>query len=93
MNNKKQDICIIKHAKQLISARLALEPSFHLFLSINNELDYLFDVLEGRTDDKSRLQNIKLGTYAVKEFEESDPELSEILKEVYYIVHNMLKSF
>jgi Tsi6 len=46
---------------------------------------------EGKEKDKNRLKEINLGLYGVREFEESDPELSRILKELQYIVDEMRK--
>lgn len=79
----------VKKAKQLISSRLKAAPDFVLFQSIDAQLDYLLSILQGCSSDRSKLKGISVGTYAVHEFEESDPDLAQELKKVQYIVYKM----
>nr|WP_174505707.1 immunity protein Tsi6 family protein [Acinetobacter sp. Marseille-Q1620] len=81
---------VIQEARQLTLSRIQIAPDFIIFQSINNQLDYIQSVLEGKCG-KEKLKDINLGLYAVREFEESDPEFSEALKKVQYIVYKMVK--
>lgn len=60
-------------------------PGFEVYASVLNQLAYIKAVLEGRERDKSKLHRLTLGSIAVKEFEESDPDLSRALKDAFYI--------
>jgi Tsi6 len=48
-------------------------------------------VLNGEEKDKSRMKDIIVGHYAVREFEDSDPELAAILIAVQSIASKMSK--
>ena len=70
----------INKAIQLTKERVSMAPDFAIFDSVLNQLNYLKAVIEGRVD-RSRLNKIIVGHYAVHEFEETDPEYSRALKD------------
>lgn len=41
--------------------------------------------------DRSRLRNVMVGLYAIREFDDSDPELSVALKDVQFVADQMAK--
>ncbi|WP_431355036.1 immunity protein Tsi6 family protein [Enterovibrio norvegicus] len=79
----------ILSAKQIISERLKIAPDFTIYQSIQAQLDYILSIVNGSSTDRSRLKDINLGIYAVREFEDTDPDLSRSLKEVNFIVYKM----
>lgn len=81
----------IEKAIEVTEQRRRAAPSFPIFESVETQLVYLRRVLAGEERDRSRLREIILGVYAVKEFEESDPELAALLKEAQLIAANMAK--
>ncbi|WP_299490903.1 immunity protein Tsi6 family protein [uncultured Shewanella sp.] len=83
------NIEIVRQTKELIKLRLKQAPDFVIFKSIEAQLDYVLDILEGNTMDRSKLKDINVGHYAVHEFEESDPELANKLKKIQYFVYKM----
>ena len=89
MNVNLDKVETVTQAKKIISSRLNSAPDFVLFQSIDAQLDYLMDIVKGDSNDRSRLKDINVGTYAVHEFEESDPDLAQALKKVQYIVYKM----
>ena len=48
-------------------------------------------MLRGNEKDRSRLKNIIVGHFAVREFEESDPELAEALNAAQAIAFKAAK--
>lgn len=68
-----------------------MAPSFDLYASIVNQLEYILKVLKGEEKNKDMLKNIIVGTYAVREFEQSDLELAELLIKVQAIALKMVK--
>lgn len=64
-------------------------PGFEVYVSVLNQLNYIKAVLEGREKDKSKLHQLTLGSIAVKEFEESDPDLSRALMDAFYIASQL----
>lgn len=69
----------VDRALELARARLSTAPTFEIFASAVAQLEYLSSVLCGDETDRSRLKNIIVGHFAVREFEESDPEFAEAL--------------
>lgn len=69
----------VENALALARIRLSAAPNFELFASSVAQLEYLLSVLQGKEPDRSRLKTIIVGHFAVREFEESDPELAELL--------------
>ena len=50
--------------------------------SVAAQLNYLIDLVEGRTDDRSRLKKINLGVLAARGIEDLDSEFADILHSV-----------
>ncbi|WP_300443455.1 immunity protein Tsi6 family protein [Zoogloea sp.] len=69
----------VERALALARVRLRKNPEFEIFTSTVAQLEYLLSVLRGDERDRSRLKDIIVGHFAVREFEESDPELAEAL--------------
>lgn len=84
------ELKIVTDAKQLINNRLKIAPEFVLYQSIDNQLDYLLELLQGSNLDRSKLKKINLGRYAAYEFEQSDSQLADELMEVQSIVNKMI---
>ncbi|MBJ7310786.1 immunity protein Tsi6 family protein [Rugamonas sp. CCM 8940] len=81
----------VTKALELARARLNTAPAFEIFSSIVKQLEYFLAVLNGNERDKSRLKNIIVGHFAVREFEESDPEFAKALIAVQTIASKMAK--
>lgn len=82
---------IVEKALTLAQVRLSEAPGFQIFSSTVAQLEYLLSVLRGVQKDRSRLKDIIVGHFAVREFEESDPELAEVLKAAQYIASQAAK--
>lgn len=70
----------VEKALALARVRLSEAPGFQIFTSTVAQLEYLLSVLRGDEKDRSRLKDIIVGHFAVREFEESDPDLADVLK-------------
>lgn len=81
----------LKRAIEMTAVRRAAAPNFQILESIQNQLAYLQQVVSGESLDKRRLKEIVIGVYAVKEFDESDPEFATLLKEAQLIANKMSK--
>lgn len=81
----------VENALKLTLARLKSAPDFDIFISTFNQLEYLLSVLKGDESDRSRLKNIIVGHFAVREFQESDPEFSDALTAAQLIAFKMSK--
>jgi len=79
----------IDKAIVLSQDRYRKTPGFEVYGAVLNQLNYIKAVLEGRERDKSGLHQLTLGSIAVKEFEESDPDLSRVLKDAFYIASQL----
>ncbi|WAH57889.1 immunity protein Tsi6 family protein [Pseudomonas silvicola] len=66
-------------------------PAFEVYTSVLNQLYFIKAILEKRETDKARLHDLTLGAIAVKEFEETDPELCEALKDAFYIADQIAR--
>ncbi|SEA98975.1 immunity protein Tsi6 family protein [Alkalimonas amylolytica] len=71
---------IVRKGISLTEKRLKDIPDFDIYQSIIKQLQYLLSIIDGSELDRSKLDKIIVGHFAVREFEESDPELAEILK-------------
>ena len=78
-------IVYIDRALALGVDRLARYPGYEVLLSAEKQLQYIRSVLLDRSLDRSALHRLTLGSIAVKEFDETDPELSRALKDAYYV--------
>lgn len=87
--NRRQDnmnsIETVVNALRIAKERLSSAPEYELFVSTVAQLEYLLWVLTGQQTDRSRLKNIIVGHFAVREFQESDPELAQALMAVQFI--------
>ncbi len=81
---------IVNNALSLAQARLHAAPTVEIFSSIVAQLEYMIRVLGGG-EDKSRMKDIIVGHYAVREFEESDPEFADALNQAQTIASKMAK--
>jgi predicted transcriptional regulator len=81
----------VNTALSLARDRLNDAPTFQLFASIVTQLEYVLNVLSGKESDKSQMKKIIVGHYAVREFEESDPELANALIAVQSIASKISK--
>lgn len=81
---------IVEQALALVRVRLQLAPTFEIFTSSESQLEYLQSVLQGN-QDRSRLKDIIIGHFAIREFQESDPELAEALIAAQAIASKMAK--
>ncbi|WP_409425673.1 immunity protein Tsi6 family protein [Pseudoalteromonas sp. RW-H-Ap-1] len=79
----------IEEGISLTEKRLKNIPDFDIYKSILKQLHYLQMILNGSEPDRSKLEKIILGHFAVREFEESDPEFSEILKKCQNIAFKL----
>lgn len=80
---------ILREAISLVEKRLKDVPSFDIYQSTLKQLQYLLSVVDGTETDKSKLDKIIVGHFAVREFEESDVELSKILKKCQNIAFKL----
>lgn len=92
MNSPLKDkATITTEALKIAKARLNAAPTFALYQSIVAQLEYLKGVIEGHEKNKARLNDIVVGVYAVKDFEESDPEFAAALKDAQYVASRMAR--
>ena len=81
----------LDEARSLTNERLRLAPTFQIFQSVCVQVEYVYSVATGMNADRSRLRNVMLGLYAIREFDDSDPELSVALKDVQFVADQMAK--
>jgi hypothetical protein len=81
----------IEDALRLARVRLSEAPEFELYRSTVAQLEYLLSVLSGVEKDRSRLKDIIIGHFAVRELAESDPEFSQVLRAAQFIASNASK--
>lgn len=79
----------VEKAKNIIESRMNEAPNFILYQSIGAQIDYVCEIVLGENKDKTRLKDINVGVYAVREFEESDPELAEELMNIQFIADKL----
>lgn len=81
----------VVNALAIAKERLSRAPEYELFLSTVAQLEYLLAVLTGEQTDRSRLKNIIVGHFAVREFQESDPELAQALMASQFIASQTMR--
>jgi hypothetical protein len=81
----------LKCAKKIVLQRLKSAPNYVIFQSIDAQLDYIKDLIDGKTSDRSKLKDVNVGLYAIREFEESDPEFAKQLKKIQFIADRIKK--
>ncbi|PKG37115.1 immunity protein Tsi6 family protein [Psychromonas sp. Urea-02u-13] len=79
----------VQHGISLTTKRLSDIPDYDIYQSILKQLNYLLSVVDGSEADSSMLDKINVGHFAVREFEESDPEFSSILKKCQNIAFKL----
>ncbi|MCG9647892.1 immunity protein Tsi6 family protein [Vibrio brasiliensis] len=84
-----KDISTIEEALSACQKRIKKYPSFSLLLSIERQIVYVRAVVEGSEKDKSRLNELTLGVYAVREFFDTDREFAELLVDVNDIANKL----
>jgi hypothetical protein len=82
------EIQMLKAALNRCEELLISDPEFPPLQSIEVQLQYLIGILEGQTD-RSRLEEIIIGRYAAREFEDRDMAFANLLYEVEEIVDLM----
>lgn len=80
----------VKKANAILEKRIHKFPEFAIYRSVEKQLAYLLNVLNGQEKDLTKLDKIIVGLYAVREFEESDPELSDVLIDCQNIANEMI---
>jgi hypothetical protein len=80
----------IELALKMARLRKAEYPTLDILPSIIAQLEYMLSVFRGESD-KSRMKDIILGLYAVREFEESDPEFANALHGANAIADKMAR--
>lgn len=79
----------IDRALALVAQRALALPGHDVFQHLTQQLQYVRAVLLDRGLDRgldrSRLHEITIGSVAVKEFDETDPELARALKDAHHV--------
>ncbi|BCA29057.1 hypothetical protein A7D27_26525 [Pseudomonas sp. 1D4] len=75
----------IDRALALVIQRAAALPGQEVLVSAERQLRYVRAVLLDKGLDRSMLHQITLGSIAVKEFDETDPDLARALKDAHYV--------
>lgn len=57
-------------------------PNFTMLHSIKKQITYVGSIANGSEQDKSKLKDLTLGIYAVREFLDTDREFAELLVNV-----------
>jgi hypothetical protein len=81
----KKAIDYIDEAIAITRLREASCPAFRLYASTLIQLNFIRNILLGTEKDKSRLHKLTIGVWAAKEFEDTDPELADVLFTAYSI--------
>lgn len=64
-------------------------PEVPILRSLEPQLRYLLDLLEGRQVDRAKLLELSFGIINVREVEDRDPELSDLLYQVTDLVRDI----
>jgi hypothetical protein len=81
----------IEYALNLARSRLRDAPTFEIYVSIVAQLEYLRSVIKGDVRDRSKLKDIIVGHFAVREIEECDPEFAQALMAAQFIASQAAK--
>ncbi|GLO63236.1 hypothetical protein MACH09_37440 [Vibrio sp. MACH09] len=84
-----KDISTIEEALSACQKRAKKSPNFSLLISIERQIVYVRAIVEGSEKDKSRLNELTLGVYAVREFFDTDREFAELLVDVNDIANRL----
>lgn len=81
-----KSVARVEEALKVARDRSSEMPEYAIYASCVAQLEYLLATLKGNVPmDRPKIRSIMVGHYGVREFEESDPEFSEVLKEAQYI--------
>jgi Tsi6 len=80
---------IVDTAKAMCEQMRKDLPKYELLNSIALQIDYVHGCLSDPQFDRSRLKEIIVGVYAVREFDASDPEFAKALHRVQYIASRL----
>jgi hypothetical protein len=86
-----KNLDVLTRAKQKCADLLAQTPDSFPLQSILEQLSYVESALGDRNADRSKLKDVNVGLYAVREFEARSPPFAELLYEVEDIVEQMKK--
>jgi hypothetical protein len=78
-------LAYVEKAIALTTDRRSGCAQFPVYGLLLEQLAYVKAVFEGAETDKSKLHRLSIGAIAAKEFEETDPELADALKNAYYV--------
>lgn len=81
----------LREVQAIAESRRRAAPDYEVYESICRQLDYLSAVASGQEHDRLRLREIVVGVYAIREFEDSDPELAVALKDAQFITDRMAR--
>ncbi len=56
-----------------------------MYQSIENQLQFLVDFFEGKTNEHAKLHTLNFGYLAVREIEDNDPKFAHLLKVAFYV--------
>lgn len=85
----KKNIALLKDAL-VQSQRLAgLNPDVPILRSLEPQLRFVLDLLEGKHVDRSRLSELTIGIIVVREVEDRDPGLADLLYQVTGLVQDI----
>ncbi|QDP01413.1 immunity protein Tsi6 family protein [Thalassotalea sp. PS06] len=88
-NQIKLDVCM--KALQATEAKLKSRNALcGMYESVKNQLVFLIDYFDGNHTDLNRFKELSLGTIAVREVEDSDPEYAHLLKCAYYVAYQTM---
>jgi len=74
------------------ASRLPGNPNPIPLRIVKEEIEYLLELVEGKTDDKSHLKEIQIGLLAVREFEADDPEFADLIFQISDLVQRLKDS-
>ncbi len=85
VNNRREFAVVLDRAIDRTESLRAIDPNWGLSNEIMCQLTIVAEVIKGRrTPTEKEKNSIDLGPLAVRNLDESDPEYSDLLKEIYY---------
>jgi hypothetical protein len=84
-----KDIDLLRAAITRSQSLARQNPEVPILQSLEPQLQYLLDLLEGRQVDRTKLSKLSFGIINVREVEDRDPELSELLYQVTGLVRDI----
>lgn len=88
-NKIKKSICL----KALEATESKLDNTNALtgmYESLKNQLVFLIDYFDEKHTELSKFKELSLGTIAVREIEDTDPEYAHLLKSAYYVAYQTM---